>query len=157
MLLLKRLTQVCFVSSDTHMQTLGGLLWPQMKPRQRLKMFIDVQSVRTTTRRKKKKIFNRALLQVWKTSNSVYNLDLKHFFWSDWCDLCMMLHHLLFHAILKFCMFSTYKVPSRYEELLRSVYSKETMHAIGGGLGYWGRSYRAKGLYVMISHFMCTI
>jgi len=24
----------------------------------------------------------------------------------------------------------------RYEELLRSVYSKETMHAIGGGPGY---------------------
>lgn len=47
--------QVCVVLSDTYTQTLGGLLWPQMKPRQRLKMFIDVQSIRTTTKEKKKK------------------------------------------------------------------------------------------------------
>lgn len=82
-------------------------------------------------------------------------------FWSDECDLCMKLRYLLFHDILYssvcllflFCLQTT----NRNEEVLRCVYSRETMHALGGGLGTCGCSYREKGLYVINSHFMCTI
>jgi len=73
----------------------------------------------------------------------------------------MDLHLLSFHGILivlsSYVFFFFYhQHTSRSEELLRCVYSKETMHAIGGGLGYLWISRRRKGVYVII-HFMCTI
>lgn len=49
----------------------------------------------------------------------------------------MKFHRLLFHDILidlSFFFFNLF-FTNRYDEVLRSVYSKETVHAIGGGLG----------------------
>lgn len=66
-------------------------------------------------------------------------------FWSDESDICMKSRYLLFYGILTvlslfFCLQNT----NGNEEASRSVYSRETMHAIGGGLGTCGCSFREK-------------
>lgn len=72
----------------------------------------------------------------------LFQYEMMTSFWSNECDLCMKIHHLLFHGILSsvFIFLNFFLIyqqnTNRYEEVLRSVYSEETMHAIGGGLGY---------------------
>lgn len=123
----------CIVS---YTQMMRGLLGPQINPRLRLKLFNNTQSVPTispntlhcrsgitsgTMSKKKKKITIVTIILVWWVS-SMYEVTS---------------HIVSWHTYSSVLFFSTYKKKTnRCEEALSSVYSIETMHAIGGGLGY---------------------